>query len=98
MNGPDQRPTRRRGRPPRCPREIAARILTLNEDQGLSRQQIADLLNAEGVPTPLGLAPWSKSHVDGVLSRLYTREIQAERSTDVFMLTKRKRNFCLHSL
>jgi hypothetical protein len=70
------------GRPPCCPRELAARILSLNEDQGLSRQQIADLLNAEGIPTPMGLAPWSKWHVDGVLSRLYTREIRDRRSTE----------------
>lgn len=76
MSAPDQRPSRRRGRPPLCPRELAARILMLNKDQGLSLQRIADLLNAEGVPTPLGLAPWSKSHVDGVLSRIYTREIR----------------------
>jgi len=75
MSVPGKRPPGRRGRSPLCPPELARRILTLNKDQGLSRQKIADLLNAEGVPTPSKLAPWSKSHVDGVLSRRYTQDI-----------------------
>lgn len=75
MSPTSQRPPGRVGRSPVCPPEVAKRILILNRDQGLSRQKIADLLNAEGVPTPLRLAPWSKSHVDGVLSRLYMRDL-----------------------
>jgi hypothetical protein len=82
MSVPGKRPPGRRGRSPLCPPELARRILTLNKDQRLSRQKIADLLNAEGVSTPSGLAPsWSKSHVDGVLSRRYTRDIVDELAT-----------------
>lgn len=61
-------------RPPCCP-EVAARIKALRR-QGYSLQRIADLLNAEGVPTPMGRSPWRKSHVDGVLGRLYVRELE----------------------
>lgn len=78
MSATGNRPPGRRGRSPLCPPELARRILTLNNSQGLSRKKIADLLNAEGVPTPRGLGPWTKSHVDGVLSRLYTRDIGNE--------------------
>jgi hypothetical protein len=46
--------------------------------QGYSLQRIADALNEEGVPTPMGRSPWRKSHVDGVLSRLYVRELHTE--------------------
>jgi hypothetical protein len=61
-------------RPPCCP-EVAARIVALRR-QGYSLQRIADLLNEEGVPTPMGRSPWRKSHVDGVLGRLYVRELE----------------------
>jgi len=63
-------------RPPCC-LEVAARIKALKQ-QGYSLQKIADLLNAEGVPTLMGRSPWRKSHVDGVLSRLYVRELPVE--------------------
>jgi hypothetical protein len=63
-------------RPPCCP-EVAARIVALRR-QGYSLQKIADLFNTEGVPTPMGLSPWRKSHVDGVLGRLYVRELPLE--------------------
>jgi hypothetical protein len=60
-------------RPPCCP-EVAARIVALRH-QGYSLQQIADLLNEEGVSTPMGLSPWRKSHVYELLGRLYVREL-----------------------
>jgi DNA-binding transcriptional MerR regulator len=73
----DSRPPRRAGRPPCCSPELAKRIRRF-KDQGYSLQGIADLLNAEGVPTPLGSAPWTKSHVYGLLGRLYVRDIPEE--------------------
>jgi hypothetical protein len=63
-------------RPPCCP-DVAARIVALRR-QKYSLQQIADLLNDERVPTPMGRSPWRKSHVDGVLGRLYMRELPDE--------------------
>lgn len=63
-------------RPPCCP-EVAARIVMLRR-KGYSLQRIADQLNAEGVPTPMGRSPWKKSHVDGILGRLYVRELAAQ--------------------
>ena len=63
-------------RPPCCP-GVAARILTLRH-QGYSLQKIADLLNAEGVPTPMGRSPWRKSHVYELLGRLYVRDLRVE--------------------
>ena len=43
--------------------------------EGYSLQRIADLLNYEGVPTLMGRSQWRKSHVDGLLGRLYVREL-----------------------
>jgi hypothetical protein len=67
----------RAGRPPCCPREVTLRILGL-KNAGHSLRQIAEVLNAEGIPTPLGRPQWNKWHVDGVLHRLYTRELETE--------------------
>jgi hypothetical protein len=72
-------PRRRAGRPACCPPETARRILEL-KNQGYSLRQIARLLNDEVVPTPMGLAKWSKSHVDRVLGTLYMQELSAEAS------------------
>ena len=57
---------RRRGRPPCCPREVAIRIIRLRR-QGLSYAAICAVLNAEGVPTPMGRARWYKTYVDRLL-------------------------------
>lgn len=65
---------RKAGRPPCCP-EAAARVLALRREK-YSLQQIADLLNEEGVPTPMGRSPWRKSHVYELLGRLYVRELE----------------------
>lgn len=62
------------GRPPCCPPETARRIRELRE-QGYSLRRIARLLNDEGVPTPMGQATWSKSHVDRILHTVYMSRI-----------------------
>jgi hypothetical protein len=72
--------SRRVGRPPCCPPETARRIRELNE-QGYSLRQIAQLLNDDAVPTPLGRARWGKSHVYRVLGTQYVRELGAESIT-----------------
>ena len=74
---------RGRGRPPSCSHDLALRIALLHL-QGLGYQAIGDLLNAEGIPTPLGRPHWHKSYVDRLLHTQYVREIldelQANRS------------------
>ena len=72
-------PRRRVGRPACCRPEIARRIREL-KDEDYSLRQIARRLNDEGVPTPMGLAKWSKSHVYRVLGTLYMQELSAETS------------------
>lgn len=73
-NGPVEKADRKAGRPP-CRPEVAKRILALRR-QDYSLQQIADLLNVEGVPPPMGRSPWRKSHVCDLLGRLYVRELE----------------------
>lgn len=68
-------PARRRGRPPCCPCELAARIARLHFQRGLSLRQISQMLNDEGIPTPMGQSLWRKSHVDRVLHTQYVRDI-----------------------
>lgn len=68
---------RGRGRPPSCPRELALRIVQLHL-QGWGYQAIGDMLNDEGIPTPLGRPHWSKSYVDRLLHTQYVREILQE--------------------
>jgi Recombinase len=65
---------RRPGRPPACPREIIVRVIELRR-QGLSYRQISAVLNAAGVPTPLGRSQWLKSSVDRLLHTQYAKEI-----------------------
>jgi hypothetical protein len=43
--------------------------------QGLSLQQIADRLNAAGIPTPAGRDKWLKSHVDRLLNAAHVQEL-----------------------
>lgn len=69
------------GRPPSCSRELALRIITLRGD-GLSLAQISAVLNAEGVPTPMGRSAWSKSHVDRLLHTKFVRDLLAEEVID----------------
>lgn len=66
---------RRPGRPPLCPREVAARIVGLRRE-GLSYEAISDVLNAEGVPTPAGGLIWQRSYVDRVLHTRYAQEVE----------------------
>jgi hypothetical protein len=70
MNGPKRRP----GRRPKCPPDVAVRIVSLRQ-QGLSYQAIGDLLTTERIPTPMGRSQWSKSHVNRVLHTMYVRDI-----------------------
>lgn len=71
------RKPRRRGRPPCCTRELAVRIIGLRR-QGLTYTQISAVLNAEGVPTPMGRPRWLKSSVDRLLHTQYVTEITEE--------------------
>jgi len=68
---------RGRGRPPRCSRELAMRIIQLRAD-GLSYSKICDVLNADRVPTPAGASRWLKSHVDRLLHTQYVRGLYEE--------------------
>jgi len=68
---------RQRGRPPCCPRELAARVIQLHY-QGLSYERIAAILNDEGVPLPAGGTRWLKSSVDRLLHTRYARQLLEE--------------------
>jgi hypothetical protein len=68
---------RRRGRPPCCPRELAIWIVQLHH-QGLSYMQISAVLNAQGIPTPMGRPRWRKSYVDRLLHTQYVRDLIGE--------------------
>jgi hypothetical protein len=70
-------PTRRRGRPPCCPRELAIRIIRLRH-QGMSYAQISAVLNTEGIPTPTGRPLWRKAYVDRLLHTQYVRDLLTE--------------------
>lgn len=80
MTAPVAFAPRRRGRPPCCPPAVAIRIVLLHL-QGLSYQEICNVLNTEGVPTPLGRSPWQRSYVDRVLHTRYARDILAVSQT-----------------
>jgi hypothetical protein len=68
--------SRRVGRPPCCPPETAKRIWEL-KSQGHSLRRIAELLNDEEVPTPMGQALWGKSHVHRLLGTVYMQQLGA---------------------
>jgi hypothetical protein len=73
------RPAGRLGRPPACPPEIMLRILALT-DQGYSLRKIAELFNAEGIPTPAGRSGWYKSMVERTTKTLCARDVIAQAS------------------
>lgn len=50
------------------------RIIRLRQ-ANLSYEQIAGVLNADGVPTPLGSQRWLKSHVDRLLHTRWVQEL-----------------------
>jgi hypothetical protein len=66
----------RAGRPQCCAPEVARRIRELDR-QGYSLRRIAKQLNDEALPTPLGQAKWTKSHVWRVLGTRYMQELSA---------------------
>jgi hypothetical protein len=72
--------TRGRGRPPCCSAELALHIIELRR-RGLSYRQIASVLNAEQIPTPMGNSSWLKSHVDRLLHTRWVQELARELST-----------------
>lgn len=47
-----------------------------SKTRGRSLRQIARVLNAEGVPTPMRQAEWDKSHVWRVPGTLYMQELE----------------------
>jgi hypothetical protein len=53
------------------------RIIRLRQAD-LSYEQIAGVLNAGGVPTPLGSPRWLKSHVDRLLHTRWVQELIEE--------------------
>ena len=68
---------RRVGRPRQCPDEVLERALTLERSR-LSLRSIADALNAEGVRTPAGGQPWTKSHVFRLLKTAAAEEMRRQ--------------------
>jgi hypothetical protein len=56
---------------------LAIYIIELRS-RGLSYARISDVLNEEGVPTPMGSSCWQKSHVDRLLHTKYVRDILRE--------------------
>jgi hypothetical protein len=49
--------------------------ITALTDQGYSLQQIAELFNAEGIPTPAGRSRWYKSMVERTTKTLCARDV-----------------------
>jgi hypothetical protein len=59
--------------------------------------QICDLLNAEGIPTPMGRPLWHKAYVFRVLNTQYVRDIM-ESGLGISRLALRDRCFVLIGL
>ncbi|GII85069.1 hypothetical protein Ssi03_30590 [Sphaerisporangium siamense] len=74
MSSAARPPRKEPGRPPVCPPAVVVRVRELH-GQGLSLKAISEVLNAEGVPTPMGRAPWGKSHVDRLLHTQHARRV-----------------------
>jgi hypothetical protein len=70
--------SRQRGRPPCCSRELAVHIIELRQT-GRSYEQVANVLNTERTPTPMGSSRWLKSHVDRLLHTRWVQDIMGER-------------------
>ncbi len=63
------------GRRPACPHETIRRMYELHYLQQVSYQRIAVVLNAEGVPLPMGGSGWRKSSVVRVMYSNYGKAI-----------------------
>jgi hypothetical protein len=63
------------GRRPACPHETIGRMYELHYVQHVSYQRIALVLNAEGVPLPMGGSRWCKSSVVRVMYSNYGKAI-----------------------
>lgn len=64
---------KRLGRPPQVDPALAKRIVRIYTRDGWSANKIAQLLTAEGVPTPRGGAKWYPTTVSDVLKRANTK-------------------------
>ena len=71
------------GRRPACPRETIRRMYELHYDCHVSYQRIALVLNAEGVPLPMGGSHWCKSAVVRVMYSNYGKAIGRDLGLDV---------------
>jgi hypothetical protein len=56
---------------------LAIHVIELRARE-LSYARICDVLNEEGVSTPMGSSCWQKSHVDRLLHTKYVRDILQE--------------------
>jgi Recombinase len=68
--------SRGRGRPPLCPPDVLARVVSMRRE-GKRLADICAELNAEGVPTPAGRNTWTTAHVSRLL---YTRAAERMRA------------------
>ena len=79
MEEPPTRASRKRGRPPRCPRWLVELIIQMQrQPEPMSYGQICIALNAKRVPTPAGGSRWQRAHVHRLLHTDYAKQIAAE--------------------
>lgn len=70
---------RRVGRPRSCPLDVLRRVVCLRLE-GARLQDICDVLNAEGLPTPGGGKHWWPSHVHRLLETCDAQAVTDELS------------------
>lgn len=63
------------GRRPACPHATIRRMYELHYLRQMSYQHIADVLNIDGVPQPMGGSRWCKSSVVRVMYSNYGKAI-----------------------
>jgi hypothetical protein len=79
--------TRRRvGRPRSCPLDVLTRVVCLRIE-GARLQDICDLLNAEGLPTPGGGKRWWPSHVHRLLGTYDAQALMDEYGLAVMVMS-----------
>ncbi|MQA24294.1 MAG: hypothetical protein GEU94_02220 [Micromonosporaceae bacterium] len=62
------------GRPRLVPQSVVDRIYLMREAQHLPFRAIARALDADGIPSPLGLPTWQASTVRRIHSRTHQRQ------------------------
>lgn len=70
------------GRPPTVGSAVEQRVRQLRHHEGLGAQRIAEVLTAEGWPTPTGRQAWSKGTTRRILNRL-RRDDELDRTREV---------------